>query len=105
MRSVAANSWTNNDGSILLGASMYVPVPLRTSITTDWPVMKYDQSERSCPPYTTGTLRFTASNVTSLMVSVDLARKVVVEIQPDPNAVISNLPRGSRPTPRTGKGD
>jgi hypothetical protein len=93
MRTVAANSWTNNDGSQLLGASMYVHLPRKSTIATDWPVMNYDQSERSCPPYTTRTLHFRASHVAGLMVTVDVARRAVVEIQPDQNAVISNVSR------------
>jgi photosystem II stability/assembly factor-like uncharacterized protein len=93
MPSVAMNSWSNENGTQLLGAFLYVPLPATATIDTDWPLMHYDESEVSSPPWTTGTLHFTASNVTALLVTVELgSNNTVLEIQPDADAAISNLP-------------
>jgi hypothetical protein len=102
MPSASMNSWTNMDGSKLLGASVYVPLPAPATITTDWPMMRYDPQELTTPPYTTGTVHFTASNVKGLLVTIDLTRNVVVDIEPDPGATISNLPPNFPATPQPG---
>lgn len=102
MASAATNSWTNMDGSKLLGATIYLPLPAPATITTDWPLVKYDPQELTTPPYTTGTLHFTASNVTALLLTVDLTRHTVVSIEPDANATISNTPPNAQTTPPPG---
>ena len=82
------------NGSKLLGATVYVPLPKPATFTATWPLMHYDIQELTLPPYTTGTAQFTASNVASLLLVIDLSARSIVQVAPDPNATISNLPHG-----------
>jgi hypothetical protein len=65
-----------------------------------WPLMNYDQTERSSPPFRTDLVPLTASNVTELAVQVDLVRDRLAGIEPSGNGVRITPGPGVVPTTR-----
>jgi hypothetical protein len=79
-----------------IGASLVIALAEPATIAGVWPEKDYDQAESTSVPYAQKSTRFTAANVTELMVSVDLRRGKVVSIAPGPNATVT-VPAGYRP--------
>ncbi|MGH3033224.1 MAG: hypothetical protein ACRDON_01540 [Gaiellaceae bacterium] len=88
--------WHTSKTKRTIGASLVIVLAEPTRIEGVWPDKAYDEAERKSVPYAEKSTRFTAANVTELMVSVDLGRGKVVSIAPGPNAIVT-VPPGYEP--------
>jgi hypothetical protein len=88
--------WHTSKTKRTIGASLVIVLAEPATIEGVWPERDYDEAERRTVPYAEKSARFTAANVTELMVSVDLRRGKVVSIAPGPNATVT-VPAGYRP--------
>lgn len=82
--------WTERKKTELIGASLILafagPVELRDELM---PGALYDVTERRSPPYQEVDLRVDATNVTSLLVLVDLRRGRIVNVSPGLGSVVT----------------
>jgi hypothetical protein len=94
--------WTTEQGT-LIGASMLVGLSSPASFAMSrWPAVDYGAQPGAGRPYTESTIQMAASNVTELMVRVDLDRQAVVGIEPSgPGATITPGPDVKRIPPET----
>lgn len=89
--------WTTEDGSgQLIGAEVDVELPApRAVATTTWPSTAFVSERR----YVRRSPRFSATRVRSLALTVDLRRRQVVSVAPDPAARVK-LPPGAARKPQ-----
>lgn len=78
-----------------LGAVLELTSSAPVTLTGMWPVMHYDKTETTTPPYTVSEIPMTVANVSSLLVAVDLDRSVIVSIQPGPGSKTLSQPATS----------
>lgn len=78
----AAGAWLTVLNETKMGATLSVKWAEPATITYAWPVIDYDSSETTSPPYTEGTESLTATNLTQLDILVDLQRGVMVAMEP-----------------------
>ena len=88
--------WTERKKTELIGASLILsftsPIEIKDKLM---PGALYDVTEQRSPPYQEVDLRVDATNVTSLMVLVDLKRGKIVNVSPGLGSVVT----GSRTPP------
>lgn len=70
-----------------LGVELTVGLRSPVTITADWPTLATPGSGWTAP-----TAHYTARNVTALTIDVDLRRRKVVNVEPDPNAQVEAPP-------------
>jgi hypothetical protein len=94
--------WTTEQGT-LIGASMLVGLSSPASFAMSrWPAVDYRAEPAAERPYRDSAIQMAASNVTELMVRVDLDRQAVVGIEPSgPGATIKPGPDVKRIPPET----
>jgi hypothetical protein len=74
--------WTTLDHK-KLGVSMMLKLDRPNAFAlTNWPLMKYDETERSSPPFRTVLVPLSAKNVTELSVQVDLTQGRLAGLEP-----------------------
>jgi hypothetical protein len=78
--------WTTSGGTVI-GATLNVTWSGALTLATSWPTVAFDASGDT---YTVSSSSYTASNVTSLAVMVDLARGTVVSYEPTGDAIESD---------------
>jgi hypothetical protein len=89
--------WTTYRGA-KIGAVMLLSLhEPATYAMREWPLLVYDESERSTPPYRQKSVRLQASNVRELMVWVDLNRSRIVGVDPGVGAQITVAEESARP--------
>lgn len=78
-------TWTKNGGGVIIGGVVQLDLASPATLTADWPMLTYNDSENTDPVYQTGVVHFTAPLVTSVDVSVDLNCTTVPSITPMPD--------------------
>jgi hypothetical protein len=85
--------WSDPAGRAL-GVELTVGFHSPVTITTDWPTLAGPSSGWTAP-----TVRYTARNITALTIDVDLRRRKVVNVEPDPKAQVEAPPGTSVAAP------
>lgn len=90
--------WLGTGGARLIGVLMDVSLRQPATIEGDWPLITYDDTETTSPPYREDTVRMTVRGALKFHVLVDLQRERLVSINPfQPQEIIlapgSNAPR------------
>lgn len=92
--------WHTTRGLQNIGAFIIFSLAQPAELELDWPVIEYDQTELTTPPYQEGTRHYLAKGVKRLVVMVDLQRGQVVSVAPGPGA--STPPRSTIEAPGQG---
>jgi hypothetical protein len=77
--------WTKSGGASTIGGAVEIDLAQPKDITADWPQYVYNDAEDTDPVYQTMVSHYTAPQVSSLIVSVDLNCGTVVGILPSPD--------------------
>ena len=85
--------WHTSRGLQKIGASVIHSLAQPADLELGWPVIEYDRTEITTPPYQQGTRHYLAKGVKRLVVMVDLQRGQVVSVAPGPGA--STPPRST----------
>jgi hypothetical protein len=78
--------WTGEKGQVL-GAAVLLKLATPLDGQRAWPLMRYDHTERSTPPYRVRVERLVVQNATEIDALVDLRTGAVVSLQPGGDAV------------------
>lgn len=89
----AIGPWTTFGYRQILGAGIRLVLAEPAVFDLDWPVVEYDETEATNPPYRLGTMNSAADNVRRLEIRVDLQHNRLVGIHPGPGS------RTTRPPP------
>lgn len=82
--------WTEKASETMIGAELTLTLASPVNATTDLPAIRF--AEGTDESYTKLALHARVSNVTALTVMVDLRSGAVVSVQPDDDAVVTELP-------------
>lgn len=84
-----AGPWTTFTNQ-RLGASLLLTLKEPAAYgLTNWPAMKYDETEGTSPPYETVTFPASAVAVTEFKVNIDLTQDLLVGMVPAGDAIVS----------------
>jgi hypothetical protein len=89
----------SDPASRAFGVELTVGLRAPVTITANWPTLAAPGSGWTAP-----TAHYTARNVTALTIDVDLRRRKVVNVEPDPNAQVEAPPGTSVAPPSDGAG-
>lgn|SRR5919109_1651197 len=83
-----------------LGVSMILKLDRPAAFAlSKWPLMKYDETEKSAPPFRTELVPLAAENVTEFAVQVDLTRNRLAGLEPGGRGATITPGPGAKVTP------
>jgi hypothetical protein len=74
-------AWHTAKDLRLIGAVVVLTLDEPLTLRYDWPIVAYDETEESFPPYEEGLMRITIRDATQIAIHVDLNQDRVVGIQ------------------------
>ena len=80
--------WMTSGTHELLGAGIDVNWPTPITVSGEWPVLFYDQTEAEDPPFLTTTAQVRVSSLTAVHLAIDLQNRRVLGVEALPDASI-----------------